>query len=77
MIGKDALFILLRCWSSNASKRPSMKQVEKVMTKLSGLLKGADVPLVYPAEVQGRIIRRISSMLHQLWIVPLCLLRNC
>lgn len=47
--------LMNRCWSSTASKRPSMEQVEKVMTKLAGLLKGADVPLVYPTEVQDTV----------------------
>ncbi|XP_071818914.1 mitogen-activated protein kinase kinase kinase 7-like isoform X2 [Apostichopus japonicus] len=40
--------LMNRCWSPVSRNRPSMKQVVKVMTALASLVKGADVPLVYP-----------------------------
>ncbi|PIK40753.1 putative mitogen-activated protein kinase kinase kinase 7 isoform 2 [Apostichopus japonicus] len=60
--------LMNRCWSPVSRNRPSMKQVVKVMTALASLVKGADVPLVYPPPQEpvnnGPLPHRLISLLR-------------
>ncbi|NP_001161668.1 TGF-beta activated kinase-like protein [Saccoglossus kowalevskii] len=42
--------LMSRCWAKDPARRPSMGEVEYVMSSLMPYFKGADEPLVYPQE---------------------------
>ncbi|XP_046325984.2 mitogen-activated protein kinase kinase kinase 7-like isoform X4 [Haliotis rufescens] len=47
-IPKPLDILMQRCWSGNPTERPSMAEVDRVMTHLFQFFRGAEEPLVYP-----------------------------
>ncbi|XP_041351808.1 mitogen-activated protein kinase kinase kinase 7-like isoform X2 [Gigantopelta aegis] len=49
---KPLEILMTRCWSGNSSERPSMTEVVRIITHLFQFFKGADEPLVSPAQAE-------------------------
>ncbi|XP_067674422.1 mitogen-activated protein kinase kinase kinase 7-like isoform X1 [Haliotis asinina] len=47
-IPKPLDILMQRCWSGNPTERPSMTEVDRVMTHLFQFFRGAEEPLLYP-----------------------------